>query len=114
MINTEITVNKPLISWPLRILFLLVLIQLTSVASMVINDPIELDAVIKSKISTLIGIENLGDLHSVKTTNIGPITFYKLIFFQQPEYQISANAIQVLGFAPKITCASASNTQNCQ
>ncbi len=106
--------NKTKINWLLYLIVFILLLQLSSVVSMVVNDPIEVDALIKAQISLETKIDNPGNLQRIQTSNIGPITFYKMIYFQQAEYQVSAKAIQFLGLKPIITCASSSVKRVCQ
>ena len=78
------------------------------------NDVQAVDATIKSKISALVDIENIGHVQSVKTNIIGPFTFYKFNFFAQNQHQVSARATQFFAFSPQITCVSGSKNYRCQ
>lgn|GEM_PF-6816806 len=101
-------------NWPIRILAIILIFELSSIFSMTINQPHQVDTVIKSKISRLINIENLENVQSVQTQLIGPVTFYKYNFFSQNNRQVSAKATQILGFSPQITCVSSSKSYRCQ
>ena len=114
MINAEAISNKPKLKWPLCLVLFLVLMQSTTLISFSINDIQEVDATIKTKISALVDIENLGHVQSVQTTQIGPLTFFKFNFFAQENQQVSAKATQFLGFSPQITCVSGSQSYRCQ
>lgn len=102
------------VNWPLRTLLFIVLMYLSTIISMVFNAPSEVDATIKSRVSQLIGIENVGHVQSVQTRYIGPITFFKFNYFPVENYQVSAKATQFLAFNPQITCVSGSKNYRCQ
>ena len=113
VINTALESNKLQISWPLRVLLLLFFLQLTSLISMSTNNIQAVDAIIKAEVSALVDVENLGHVQSVQTTHIGPVTFFTFNFFAQENHEVTAKAIQVLGFSPHISCLSASKSYRC-
>ncbi|TDR22469.1 hypothetical protein C8D91_0960 [Marinicella litoralis] len=98
----------------MRLVLLFILLQLSSILSAAINDPHKVDSIINNKISQLIDINHLGHSQSIQTTQIGPMTFFKLKFFEQNNYQVSAKATQLFGFSPTITCVSGSKNHICQ
>ena len=98
----------------MRCVIFILLLQLSTIVSLAFNDIQAVDATIKSKISALIDIENIGHVQSVKTTSIGPLTFYRLKFFAQNKFQVSANAVQFFAFSPRISCVLSSKNHSCQ
>lgn len=109
--------NKPCSSknnWPLHLIVLILVFLMSSIITLSITKPDDVNTVIKTKISNLTAIENLGYVQSVQVTHIGLMSFYKYNFFAHDNHQVSAKAIQVLGFSPQITCVSGSSAYRCQ
>ena len=113
MISTEVLTEKSKLTWPVKLCLFILVLELSTILTMAINDVSEVDATIKSKISQLVKIENIGNLQSVQVNRYGPLTFYKYKFFAQQNHQVSAKATQFFGFSPQVTCVSGSPSFRC-
>lgn len=105
--------HKKKTKWYVMLAAFLLIMLVSSLITIAFEPRPTIDYGLKPIITQQLGITSIGDIQSVTTRVIGPLTTINLQFFKEKNHLVSANAFRIFWFEPQITCASSSPQHVC-